>query len=160
MQVSPSSFRVRSCKPLDGNQIKITPTIPVNKDPNSDQLSITFGLPKDRSLQVTQGTKDVCRFTLEGTKEITVDIKPDCKALGKDTSKTRLIVIEFEGGGLFWFAKRNKHTVWVSSCFYALVIGIQTGTSVHADEYFYSVTNVFFKKISSGATLKSLNLVF
>lgn len=124
LQVSPSTLRLSSCRPLDGNQIRIQPTIPV-RNGSDETLSVTFALPQDNSFRVTQNDQDVCDFELRETDELIVVMKPNCKALNEDVSKTRFIVVEFHGGGLFWVKNRNKHTIWVSnSFFYAPVHGI------------------------------------
>ena len=76
---------------------------------------MTFALPNDGSLKVTQNNNEICKLNLEGTDELTVDIKPICNALQNDISKTRVIVVEFMGGGIFWMRTKNKHSVWVSN---------------------------------------------
>lgn len=69
---------------------------------------MTFALPDGIEL-----AKGVCEFELSGTKSIKVKISPKCPF--PPGSKTRVIVIELRGNGVFWI--NSTRSVWVSICF-------------------------------------------
>lgn len=112
MQVSPStlSLDLNSCQPNAGsNEIKIQATVPVLQHPTTKEfLKVSFNLPVGVKLD-----DGVCDLELKGTAAIKVKVLPDCNALNENRQKTKVIVIKFLGGGMFWMTSSTLRTIWV-----------------------------------------------
>ena len=116
MQVFPStlSLRLDSCKENVGNRITINSTIPVLKDPTTNEyVKVRFDLPDGLDLPQEQCTDHILT---EHTRSIAVNVMPDCTALKKNVHETKVIVITFQGGGSFWMTDSTLRTLWVRSC--------------------------------------------
>ena len=84
------------------------------KDPTTgDYLSVGIYLPDGLDLPNHQ-----CKVhsLKEDDTIIVLDIMPDCNALKSNLHETKVILITFQGGGVFWTDSSASRTLWVRIC--------------------------------------------